>query len=88
MIPNISGFLIVNLFYSIPGLEAQPTSVMPTAPGSFSQLAKKVSPSVVNISATKVFKGGIKREPLPYGQDDPFREFFDRFFSFYVIRDI
>jgi serine protease Do len=47
----------------------------PGTPGSFSKLAKKASPSVVNISAVKV------RAPLRFHSDDPFKEFFERFFG-------
>jgi serine protease Do len=63
--------------YSQPEALASPD--LPTPPESFSQLAKKASPSVVNISTVKVIKGrGGAR--LPFGQNDPFRDFFDRFF--------
>ncbi|MBI2082611.1 MAG: DegQ family serine endoprotease [Deltaproteobacteria bacterium] len=50
---------------------------------SFVDLAKQVSPAVVNISTTKT----IKRPPYPgggrspFGPGDPFDEFFDRFFQ-------
>ncbi len=48
-------------------------------PGSFADLAKNASPSVVNISTMKVMKGrGVA--PLPFGQGDPFKDFFERFF--------
>jgi serine protease Do len=54
-------------------------------PGDFSQLAEKVSPSVVNIRTEKTVKGGGMRFPQfqrrPFGQNDPFHEFFDRFFK-------
>ncbi len=50
-------------------------------PSSFSELAKKASPSVVNISAVKVLKGGPRQVPMPFGPNDPFRDFFDRFFK-------
>jgi serine protease Do len=51
-------------------------------PLSFSDLAEKVKPSVVNISTTKTYKGGLGspfgRSPFngPFGDD-----FFDRFFG-------
>ncbi|MBW1722808.1 MAG: DegQ family serine endoprotease [Deltaproteobacteria bacterium] len=53
--------------------------MMPAAPGSFSKLVKQASPSVVFISTVKT----IKRQPfpLPFGPNDPFRDFFDRFFG-------
>jgi len=67
-----------------PAVKAQNTSLLPGAPGSFSELAKRVRPSVVNISTVKTVKGRggtpfhFRR---PFGPDDPFKDFFDRFFG-------
>jgi serine protease Do len=58
----------------------------PTVPGSFAELAKKASPSVVNISTVKVVKGRGPM-PTPFGQGDPFRDFFDRFFHDQIPKD-
>jgi serine protease Do len=62
-----------------------------TPPASFTALAKSVSPGVVNISASKVVKGGSLSRPFmspfgegpegPEGAPDPFRDFFERFFG-------
>jgi serine protease Do len=50
-----------------------------TAPGSFSNLAERVKPAVVNISTTKTFKG--KGQGNPFGRS-PFNEYFgDDFFK-------
>lgn len=69
---------------------AETSTLLPGAPSSFSQLVKKASPSVVNISTVKTIKGGPKI-PLPFGgppgSDDPFREFFDRFFRDQLPKD-
>jgi len=46
---------------------------------SFAGLAKKASPSVVNISTLKVVKGAERQVPMPFGPNDPFKDFFDRF---------
>ena len=55
-------------------------------PASFAELAKKASPSVVNISTVKTVRGrGLM--PMPFGQGDPFREFFERFFRDQMPRD-
>jgi serine protease Do len=54
------------------------------APKSFSNLAEMVSPSVVNIRTVKTIKGGghvFRHFREPFGQDDRFRDFFDRFFG-------
>jgi serine protease Do len=54
-------------------------------PDSFSSLAESASPAVVNIRTVKTIKGGghvfrhFKRGP--FGDDDPMRDFFDRFFD-------
>ena len=86
----IAGITAPALIDSLPTLEAQTTSVLPAAPGSFSQLAKKASLSVVNISTVKIIKGG-KRAPMPFGApfgpDDPFRDFFERFFRDQIPKD-
>ena len=62
-------------------LAASPT---PGVPESFSALAETASASVVNISAVKVVESkGWGQVPFggPFGPDDPFRDFFDRFFK-------
>lgn len=60
--------------------EAGVSSSSAGVPESFAPLAKKVSPSVVNISTVKVIKEG-EQFALPFGQNDPFRDFFNRFFG-------
>ena len=57
-----------------------PISSMPAAPASFSELAKKASPSVVNISVVKTAEG-MGEAPLQFGPGDPFKDFFDRYFG-------
>jgi serine protease Do len=59
-----------------------PLSVM--VPQSFSEVAKAVSPAVVNISTEKVVTGGgrtFRHFQSPFGKDDPFHDFFDKFFG-------
>ena len=70
---------------------ATPTSV---APETFADLAQKISAAVVNISTEKTVKRpqmtrrmpgmpgpGPGPGPSPFGPEDPFREFFERFFG-------
>jgi len=52
----------------------------------FSKLAEELSPAVVNINTTEVVKGQTfspffrgPRPPSPFGGNDPFQEFFERF---------
>jgi serine protease Do len=56
-----------------------------TVPQSFTELADHVSPSVVNIRTVKTIKGGgpVFRhfQRNPFKNDDPFRDFFDKFFG-------
>jgi len=82
----IAGFTLATLLDRASTLTAQTGPVLPGAPGSFSHLAKKASPSVVNISTVKVIKGG-RQVPLPFGPNDPFREFFERFYGDQTPRD-
>ncbi|MGB7292147.1 MAG: DegQ family serine endoprotease [Thermodesulfobacteriota bacterium] len=51
--------------------------------GSLSELVKTLTPSVVNISTTNTTKFGMTPHPSPFGErgDDPFEEFFNRFFG-------
>jgi len=49
-------------------------------PVSFSHLVKIANPSVVNISTVKIIKE--EREvPMPFGPNDPMRDFFERYFG-------
>jgi serine protease Do len=75
------GFFIlalVTLVTSAAGVTAQAEAQ--DTPGSFAELVKKASPSVVNISAEKVIKGVPFHFQTPFGPNDPFRDFFERFF--------
>jgi serine protease Do len=54
-------------------------------PLSFKDLAEKASPAVVNIRTVKTMKGGGRVfrhfSPGPWGDNDPRKEFFERFFG-------
>ncbi len=80
------GIVLGGIIYPTPAPQAQTSSVLPAAPGSFSELAKKASPSVVNISTVKVVKGE-GHPTLPFGPNDPFKDFFERFFRDQVPKD-
>jgi len=59
-----------------------PLSIM--VPSSFSEVAKAVSPAVVNIRTEKVVKGGgptFRHFQSPFGKEDPFHDFFEKFFG-------
>jgi serine protease Do len=65
-----------------PPAVSSPGPAGPSTPGSFSQLAARLSPMVVNVKVVKVEKVG-SFPALPQGEmpDGPFKEFFDRFFQ-------
>ncbi len=77
------GIVAMTSFSPVSGVAA--TADIQTTPKSFSHLAEQSSPSVVNIRTVKIIKGGghvfrhFKRGP--FGEDDPMRDFFDRFFG-------
>jgi serine protease Do len=54
-------------------------------PDNFSELAKKVAPAVVNIRTEKTGKGQSRVfrffNKNPFGEEDPFRDFHERFFG-------
>jgi serine protease Do len=64
-----------------------PTTQVPTVQvPNFAELAEHLKPAVVNISTTQVMKGqrrSMPRMPFPnpFGERDPFEEFFERFFG-------
>ena len=54
-------------------------------PPAFIEAAKALKPAVVNISSRRTApteeRRGFRRRPFPFGGEDPFQEFFDRFFG-------
>ncbi len=74
---------ILGLLWNSSAAFAQSSPLLPSAPGSFRDLVKKAKDSVVNISTVKIIKGrrGIPFPfESPFGPDDPFKDFFERFF--------
>ena len=82
----IAGFGMATLLDPISNPAAQ-TPLSPSGvPLSFADLAKKAKNSVVNISTVKVIKGR-GQAPMPFGPNDPFRDFFERFFRDQIPKD-
>jgi serine protease Do len=81
----IAGFVSVLILLSS-AVQAETKPFVLTPPGSFSELVKQASPSVVNISVEKVVRGR-GGAPLPFGSDDPLRDFFERFFGNQMPKD-
>jgi len=84
MILIFAGFFAATNYMLLPDVEAK-TEASLIAPSSFSDLASRVSPAVVNIRTVKTIKGGgrVFRQfrPGPQRKDDPFRDFYDKFFG-------
>ena len=61
------------------GGASQPsTLIQPAVPGSFADLAERLSPTVVNVKVTKVEQATFNRYQIPGA---PFGDFFERFFK-------
>ncbi len=79
----LKGFITLLIIGLVIGFKQTPAFAKVGAQGypeSFSELIKKASPSVVNIIAVKVIRGG-DGGPSPFGMEDPMRDFFERFFG-------
>ena len=80
----LGGFFVIAAFYFDPPAYAKTTDVV-MVPESFSQLAEEAGPAVVNIRTVKTIKGGgpvfrnFRRNPR--GGEDPFKDFFEKFFG-------
>lgn len=79
-------FAAMALFFLMTmGSATIPAQASPGMPESFSELAQTVSKSVVNISTVKTVKGGssVFRQfhRGPFRENDPFHDFFNRFFG-------
>src|SRR5208282_1710564 len=63
----------------VASLLAVPDPINPS--GAFASITNKLEPAVVNISTTQVIEKPKGSGKAPHGQDDPFQDFFDRFFD-------
>jgi serine protease Do len=83
--PQIALIALISilLLFSVYGLSVAKENPDRLIPESFSQLAEKARPGVVNIRTVKTIKGGgrVFRHFFgnPFGQRDPFRDFFGPF---------
>jgi len=69
-------------FWTTLGGESRGKEV-PITNETFSKLSEKLRPAVVNISTTMMVRGqpSLKGRPSPFGEQDPFREFWEKFFG-------
>jgi serine protease Do len=93
--PHSCGYFIVILFLSaafclltaslVPAAAPSKQAGAFLTPSSFSDIAEMVSPAVVNIRTVKTVKGGgrVFRHftPGPFEKEDPFQDFFNKFFG-------
>jgi serine protease Do len=77
-------FIFAVGFHLDPPAHAQSTDSY-SAPGNFSKLAETAGPAVVNIRTVKTIKGGgpvfRQFQRNPRGRENPFNDFFERFFG-------
>jgi len=83
---RISSFLVLSSGLLTPSFAAEMPQRSDLRAGglpNFVQLAKKLAPVVVNISATQAVKREqpSAQQPSPFGGDDPFNDFWRRFFG-------
>jgi len=81
--------IVFTLTMNLSQHEAQAITAQPKEiPGSFSKLVKDVKESVVNISTVKVIKGrGEMFRGGPIDPQNPFNDFFDRFYGDQIPRE-
>jgi serine protease Do len=84
------GFLFAAGFHFNPAAHAKSADIFST-PGNFSKLAEKAGPAVVNIRTVKtIHRGGPGLRQFqrgPRGRENPFDDFFERFFGENMPRD-
>ncbi len=84
-----TGIVAFSGLFSMSGVAAKINIPSPT-PESFSIIAETASPAVVNIRTVKTIKGGgrvFRHFRSPFGKNDPFHDFFDKFFDEQQPRD-
>lgn len=84
LVSMVFGLALASRFDLMGKPSASNIAIPQTLPTSFASLAQAVSPAVVNISAVRTIKGGgrvFRHFMRPFGKDDPFRDFFEKFFG-------
>jgi len=82
MVAGVAGFAIQERYHGTirqAYAASRPTTAAQGLP-DFVNLAKKLEPSVVNVSTTTV-RGSAPNAPGPFGGNDPAEEFWERFFG-------
>lgn len=77
----VIGAMVVVGCYGTPETNAKEPRMIPE---NFSDLAEMAGPAVVNIRTVKTIKGGgrvFQHFGKPFSEDDPFKDFFEKFFG-------
>jgi serine protease Do len=78
---GLAGFIAISVWLLLFQVASGKTAV-PITNETFAKLATELTPAVVNISTTMVVRHPLlKGRPSPFGGQDPFREFWERFFG-------
>jgi serine protease Do len=84
LVSLVVGGLLATGIDVVPESSASTTAMVPA---SFSEVASAATPAVVNIRTEKTVHGGAKpfrrfqRPQAPFGENDPFHDFFEKFFG-------
>ena len=90
LVSILAGILLAGGFNITQDTSASNPSSTVMVPASFTDVAMAVSPAVVNISTEKIIKGGgqvFRHFQNPFGKQDPFHDFFEKFFGDVPHRD-
>jgi serine protease Do len=84
LVSILAGIFLAGGFNITQDTSASNPSSTAMVPANFTDIAMAVSPAVVNIRTEKIIKGGgpvFRHFQGPFGKEDPFRDFFERFFG-------
>jgi serine protease Do len=84
LVSILAGIFLAGGFNMTQDTSASNPSSTVMVPASFTDVAMAVTPAVVNIRAEKIITGGgpvFRHFQSPFGKDDPFHDFFERFFG-------
>ncbi len=76
----LAAWIIITVLLVMGPSESFSAKNIAEVPASFSHLVKIANPSVVNISTVKIIKEE-REAPMPFGPNDPMRDFFERYFG-------
>lgn len=90
LVAILAGIFLAAGFNITQNTSASNPSSTVMVPASFTDVAMAVSPAVVNIRTEKIIRGGgpvFRHFQSPFGKEDPFHDFFERFFGDIPRRD-